>query len=49
MDNKKEINASKQPITSNSVFTNKTVVSDKFEYSDKDLKYFIGYKQDDII
>ena len=47
--NKKEFHASKQPISLNSVFINKIVVSDKFGHSDKGFKYFIGYKEDDVI
>ena len=42
--NKKKFHASKQPIALDSVRINKIVVSDKFEYSDKGFKYFIGSK-----
>ena len=47
--NKKEFHASKQPIVLNTVLINKIGVSDKFEHSDKCFKYFIAYKEDDII
>ena len=47
--NKKEFHASKQPIDLNLVDINKIVVSYKFEHSDEGFKYFIGYKEDDII
>ena len=47
--NKKEYHASKQPIALDSVLINKIVVSDKFEHSDKGFKYFISYKDDNII
>ena len=40
--NKKEFHVSKQPIALDSVLVYKIVVSDKFEYSDTDFKYFIG-------
>ena len=39
----------KQLIALNLVNVNQTVVSDKFKHSDKSFKYFIGYKDDNII
>ena len=33
----------------NLVDTNKVVISDKFKDSDDGFKYFIGYKEDDIV
>ena len=45
--NKKEFHASKQPIDLNLV--DKTVISNKFKHSDNGPKYFIGYKDDNII
>ena len=47
--NKKEFHASKQPIALDLADTNQIVTSDKSERSDKDSKYFICYKDDDII
>ena len=47
--NKKELHASQQAIDSNLVDINKIVISDKFKHSDKDLKYFTGYKEDNIV
>ena len=47
--NKKEFHASKQPIALDLAHTNQIVTSDKSERSDKDSKYFICYKDDDII
>ena len=47
--NKKEFHAFKQPITLNLLDIDKIVVSDKFEHSDKVFKYFIDYKEDNII
>ena len=42
--NKEDFHVFKQPIALVSVLINKIVVFDKFEYSDKGFKYFIGYK-----
>ena len=42
--NKKEFHASKQPIALNQI-----LISDKVEQNDKGFKYFIGYKDDNII
>ena len=47
--NKKESHASKQPIALQLVDINQIVTSDKFKQSNKSSKYFIGYKNDDII
>ena len=47
--NKKEFHASKQTIDVNLVDINKIVISDKFKHSDKYFKYFIGYKDDNIV
>ena len=47
--NKKESNASKQPIALDLVDINQTVISEKVENSDKDSKYSIGYQDDNII
>ena len=42
--NKKEFHKSKQPIHLDLV-----VVSDKFKHSDSGFKYFIGYKEGEIV
>ena len=47
--NKKEFHASKQPIALNLVNVSQILISEKFEHSDKGFKYFIGYKDDNII
>ena len=47
--NKKEFHTSKQSIALNLVNVNQIVVSDKVKHSDKSFKYFIGYKDDNII
>ena len=47
--NKKELHKSKQPIDLSLVDTTKIVISDKFKHSDDSFKYFIGYKEDDIV
>ena len=47
--NKKEFHACKQAIGLNLVDINKIVISDKFKHSDKGFKYFIGYKDDNIV
>ena len=46
--NKKEFHPSKQAIDLNLVDIN-IVISDKFKHSDKGFKYFIGYKDDNIV
>ena len=47
--NKKEFHAYKQSIALNLLDIDKIVMSDKFKHSDKGSKYFIGYRNDDII
>ena len=47
--NKENIHASKHPVALNLVNINQMLISDKFEHSDKSFKYFIGYKDDNII
>ena len=47
--NKKEFHASKNFFALNLVDINKIVISDKFKHSGKGSKYFIGYKDHDII
>ena len=47
--NKKEFHTSNQPIALNVVNVNQILISDKFEYSNTGYKYFIGYKDDNII
>ena len=47
--NKKEFHKSKQPIKLDFVNINQIVISDKFKHSDDGFKYFIGYKEDEIV
>ena len=47
--NKKEFHKSKQPINLDLVSINQIVISDKFSQSDDGFKYFIGYKESEII
>ena len=47
--NKKEFHKSKQPINLDNWNIDQIVVSDKFKYSDDGLKYFIGYKNNEIV
>ena len=47
--NKKEFHKSKQSIDLSLVNVDQIVVSDKFKHSDDDFKYFIGYKEDEIV
>ena len=47
--NKKEFHKSKQSIDLSLVNVDQIVVSDKFKDSDDDFKYFIGYKEDEIV
>ena len=47
--NKKEFHKSKQPIDLMSVNVDQIVVSDKFKHSDEGFKYFIGYKEGEIV
>ena len=46
--NKKEFHKSKQPIDLDLLNVDQIVISDKFKQNDDGLKYFIGYKEDDI-
>ena len=46
---KKQFHVSKQPVALNLVNVNQILKSDKFEQSDKGFKYFIGYKDDNMI
>ena len=47
--NKKEFHKSKQPIDLELVNVDQIVVSDKFRHNDDDFKYFIGYKEGEIV
>ena len=47
--NKKEFHKSKQPINWDLVNVDQIVVSDKFKCSDDGFKYFIGYKEGEIL
>ena len=47
--NKKEFHKSKQPIDLMSVNTEHIVTSDRFEHSDDGFKYFIRYKEREIV
>ena len=47
--NKKEFYKSKQAIDLDSVTTDKIVASDKFKHNEEGYKYFIGYKEDEIV
>ena len=47
--NKKEFYKSKQPSESNWVNVSQIVISDRFEHNDYGLKYFIGYKDVNIV
>ena len=49
MVNKKEFHKSKQPISLDLVNLDQIVISDKFKHDDDDFKYFIGYKEDEIV
>ena len=46
---KKNLIKSKQPINLDLVNLYQIVISDKFKHSDDGFKYFIGYKEDDIV
>ena len=46
---KKEFRKSKQPINSSLENLDPIVVSDKFKHSDDSFKYFIGYKEGEIV
>ena len=47
--NKKEFQVSKQPIALILVNVNQILISDKVKHSDTSLKYFIGYKDNNIV
>ena len=47
--NKREFHKSKQPIDLKSVNVDQIVVSDKSKHSDDGFKYFIGYKEGEIV
>ena len=47
--NNREFHKSKQPIALKSVNVDQIVVSDKFKHSDDGFKYFIGYKEGEIV
>ena len=47
--NKKEFHECKQPVDLMSVNVDQIVVSDKFKHSDEGFKYFIGYKEGEIV
>ena len=47
--NKKEFHKSKQPISLDLVNVDQIVVSDKFKHNDDGFKYFIGYKEGEIV
>ena len=47
--NQKKFHAFKQPVTLNLVGIDKIVISNKFKHSDQGFKYFVGYKDDNII
>ena len=49
MKKKKEFYKSKHPIDLKLVEINKTVISDKFKHIGDGFKYFIGYKEDNVI
>ena len=47
--NKKEFHKSKQPTDLHLVNVDQIVISDKLKQNDDGIKYFIGYKEDDIV
>ena len=47
--NKKEFHKSKQPVDLGLVNVDQIVVSDKFKHSDDGFRYFIGYKEREIV
>ena len=47
--NKNEFQKSKQPIHLDLISVDQIVVSDKFKHNDDDFKYFIGYKEGEIV
>ena len=46
---KKEFDKSKQPIKLDLANVDQIVISDKFKHSDDGFKYFIGYKEGEIV
>ena len=46
---KKEFHKSKQPIDLLSVNVDQIVVSDKFKHNDEGFKYFVGYRDNEIV
>ena len=47
--NNREFHKSKQPVDLKSVNVDQIVVSDKYKHSDDGFKYFIGYKEGEIV
>ena len=47
--NKKEFHKFKQPINLELVNIDQIIVSDKFKHNDDGFKYFIGYKEGEIV
>ena len=47
--NEKEFHKSKQPINLDLINVDQIVVSGKFKHSDGGFKYFIGYKEGEIV
>ena len=47
--NKKEFHKSKQPIDLDLVNPDPIIVSDKFKYNNNGFRYFIGYKEVEIV
>ena len=47
--NKKEFHKSKEPIDLFSVNVDQIVVSYKFKYNNQSFKYFIGYREGEIV
>ena len=47
--NKKEFHKSKQPINLDLITVDQIVISGKFKHSDDGFKYFIGYKEGEIV
>ena len=47
--NRKEFHTSKQSIALDLVNVNEILISDKFKHSDTGFKYFIGYRDDNIV
>ena len=46
---KKEFHKSKQPINLDLVNVDQIVISDKIKHSDDGFKYFVGYREDEIV